>query len=92
MSDDDESSFKPMIDAVMNVVNQYISRKYESIIGTEESSDCWIITVEVLERKMVPDTQDLLGRYEIKLSKHAKVMGWKQIMVRRRCDPYIQEK
>ncbi|MFH1447395.1 MAG: gas vesicle protein GvpO, partial [Candidatus Micrarchaeota archaeon] len=49
----------------------------------------WKVTVEALERKAVPDTQDLLGRYEIRFKKDGELIGWKQKMVRRRADRMV---
>jgi hypothetical protein len=39
-----------------------------------------------LERKSIPDSLDLLGRYEIRLNKNGALIGWTQKVIRRRCD------
>jgi len=44
--------------------------------------------VEVLERKFVPSTQDLLSRYEIKFDQNGVLESWKQTIVRKRSDKY----
>jgi len=87
-----ESQLSSMIESALGVLNRHLSHKPESVIGVVGSDDGWIVIVEALERKGVPDTQDILGRYEVKLDTHAKVLGWKQTMVRRRSDLYLEER
>lgn len=76
-------------DLALAIVKKYISKEPETVIGVEEDEGEWRVTVEALERKAVPDTQDLLGRYEIKLSKNGELIGWKQKMVRKRADRMV---
>lgn len=76
-------------DSALNAVRQYISKEPETVISVEEADGEWNVTVEVIERKAVPDTQDLLGRYDIKLSLKGELLGWRQSMVRRRSDRMI---
>ena len=91
MSVGDEASINLVIDSAMKVVDRYILQKPESVIGIEGADGGWTVTVEALIRKAVPDSQDLLGRYEIRLSSKRNVLGWKLTTVRRRSDCYAQE-
>ena len=77
---------KKVIDSALNVAREYISKKPDTIISIEEGDKDWIVVVEVLERKVIPGTQDLLGRYEIKLDKKGELLGWKQTLIRVRSD------
>jgi hypothetical protein len=70
----------------LTIAKKYISKEPEAVIGIEKKEGEWTVTVEALERKAVPDTQDLLGRYEIRLNKNGELIGWKQKMVRKRSD------
>ena len=73
-------------DLALRAMRKYVSKEPETVIGIEEAEGKWNVTVEVLERKAVPDTQDLLGRYEVKLSMGGELLGWRQKMVRKRSD------
>ncbi len=42
--------------------------------------------VEVLERRAVPDSQDLIGRYELRLDENKELLGYERIVLRRRTD------
>jgi hypothetical protein len=44
-----------------------IEHEFEGVIKVESTDSGWRTVVEVIERGAVPDTQDIIGRYEIKL-------------------------
>lgn len=69
-----------------------LKKNLDSIIGLNKDQEGWLAEVEVLERKSVPDTQDILGRYEMKFDEVGELLGYKRIMLRRRSDmEMIQE-
>jgi len=88
--EDEKPTVKMILDSVMYVVKQYISKTPDTIVSINENNDKWTVTVEVVERKSIPDTQDVMGRYEINLDKKGELLGWKQIMIRRRSDSLIE--
>jgi len=63
-----------------------LGKKVESVVEMLKEAKVWKAVVEVLERKAVPDTQDLLGRYELTLNEGGELLGYKQVLVRRRQD------
>lgn len=69
------------------LVREHIKKPFESVIGiAKEKGGGWRMLVEVTERKAVPDTQDLVGRYEISISDDGELQGFHQVRVRRRAD------
>jgi len=63
-----------------------LKKDLDSIIRLNKDAEGWLAEVEVLERKSVPDTQDILGRYEMKFDEAGELLGYKRIMLRRRSD------
>lgn len=86
MATSDKITIKTLTDSALSTAKQYISKEPETIISVEKNDKEWIVVVEALERKAVPNTQDILGRYEIKFNNHGELIGWKQRMVRKRSD------
>ena len=84
----DSPSIEFLIESAMNLVNHTILRKAETVVSVEESKDGWYVVVEALERKCIPDSQDLLSRYQLNFSANGKILGWKQILIRKRLDHY----
>ncbi len=68
------------------IAKNLIRKEPETVTSVEEVEGEWRVTVEALERKAVPDSQDLLGRYEIRLNKNGELIGWTQKILRKRCD------
>jgi len=80
------ASVEKITDIALTIAKKYISKEPETVVGIEQKDGEWKVTVEALERKAVPDTQDLLGRYEIRISDNGKLIGWTQKMIRKRSD------
>ena len=80
---------------ILGIANQVaevvLKKKLDSIISLNKDTEGWVAEVEVLERKSVPDTQDILGRYEMKFDPEGDLLGYKRIMLRRRADMEMVE-
>ena len=86
---------KPKIQEILGRVNQaaetMLEKKLDSIISLNKEAEGWVAEIEVLERKSVPDTQDIMGRYEMKFDLDGELLGYKRIMLRRRADMEMVE-
>lgn len=56
------------------------------VIGAAKRDDGWHVTVELIERKGIPDAQDLLGVYEAILDEKGGMLSYQRKKVRRRSD------
>ena len=66
---------------------ELLDHQFEGIIKAETADgDGWRTVVEVVERSAVPDTQDIIGRYEIMLDAAGKVTGYELLERYRRGD------
>lgn len=74
----------PLIESILN-------KKVEGITSVSGDGEDWKVLVEVLERKAVPDTQDLLNIYELRLSADLELTGYKRIGMRHRGDRFSEE-
>jgi len=81
-----KTSIYKIADVALGVTKKFISKDPETVVDIKEKNEEWAVTVEVLERKAIPDTQDILGRYVIKLNKNGELIGWTQNMIRKRSD------
>ncbi len=60
--------------------------KVSSVTSIARGEGGWRVTAEVLERRSVPDTSDLLGVYEFQLDDAGNVLRYERTHMRRRCD------
>lgn len=91
MANNKKQSIGIIINSALNATRQYITKEPEKVIEVDEANGEWTIIVEALERKAVPDSQDILGRYEVKLNLQGELLGWKQKMIRKRSDRLMAE-
>lgn len=78
-------------DEVRATAEELIGRELDGVIVVERSDDDgWRAEVEVIERNSIPDTQDILGRYEVVLDEEAAVQRYGRIRRYRRDDTYSE--
>lgn len=53
-----------------------IGRPLDGIVGMTADEDGWFVVVDCLERKAIPDTQDILGQYELRFTEDGAVEGY----------------
>lgn len=63
-----------------------LNKQPESVSSLEKTEKGWKMEVEVLERKAVPDTFDLLSVFELSLDASGNILGFKQVKKIRRGD------
>jgi hypothetical protein len=71
-SSDNRSAQEVVADAVRQV-QQLIGRPVEAVTGMEKDGSEWTVTVEVVELERIPNTTDVLGKYEITLDRNGEV-------------------
>jgi len=59
----------------MRQIQDLIGRRVEAVTGIEKDGSEWKLNIEVLELERVPNTTDVLGRYEVTLDKNGELMG-----------------
>ena len=62
------------------------NREFNGVIGISKEGNEWKITLELIERKSIPDSSDILGIYEMKLDEGGEVLAFNRVKLRRRGD------
>lgn len=65
---------------------QLIGREFDAVSEVVPTEEGWQAIVEVVERRSVPDTQDVIGRYEVELDADGVVHGYRRLDRYRRGD------
>jgi Gas vesicle synthesis protein GvpO len=66
---------REMVGEAIKQVYELIGRPIESVTGIEKNGRDWTVTLEVLELERVPNTTDVLGRYEVTLDRNGDLTG-----------------
>lgn len=86
----EDDGVRDIPETVQVLAPEIIGRGLDAIIEVARRDDGWRAVVEVVERPAVPDTQDILGRYEIDLQDGA-VTGYRRLDCYRRSDTDADE-
>ncbi|KTG10950.1 gas vesicle synthesis family protein [Haloprofundus marisrubri] len=78
-------------ESVRNVATELIGHELDGVTELRRVDDGWEGVVEVIERPSVPDTQDILGAYEIQLDEGGTVTGYRRVDRYRRADTDREE-
>jgi hypothetical protein len=54
-------------------------RDVEGVTALERTDDGWLVEVEVLEVRRIPDTTDVLGTYELTLDEDGEIDGYRRL-------------
>jgi len=73
------------------MIGNLLKKKVEGVTGLIKQGEIWNVHVEVLERRAVPDTQDILSIYELKLTDDMNLEGYRRIGVRKRGNMIVEE-
>ncbi len=73
------------------LIEGILNKKAESITSVIKEGEEWKVLIEVLERKAIPDTQDILNTYELKLTRDLEFTGYRRIGMRHRGDMVEEE-
>lgn len=67
-ADGDSLDILDVHERVVTVADTLLDYPFDGITTVEPTDGGWYVVFEVVERSAVPDTQDVIGRYELHLS------------------------
>lgn len=85
-ADDGVGSILEVRETVHAVAERLIGQELDGVVEITQNGDDWLATVEVVERHAVPNTQDILGKYEVVLDTTGTVTGYRRLDTYRRGD------
>jgi hypothetical protein len=76
---------------VESSAGKLIGHEFDGVSEISPMDEGWRAVVEVVERSAVPDTQDIIGRYEIELDAGGAIQGYRRLDRYRRGDTKMFE-
>ena len=58
----------------------------DGITGLSKDDGTYVVSLEVLERKAIPDSMDVLGLYQVRLDDQGKLLSFERKRLRKRAD------
>jgi len=57
-----------------------------TVMGITKEGAEWLVTMEMVEKRSIPDGMDLLGAYEVHMDNSGQVLNFNRISIRKRGD------
>lgn len=77
---------KELIDNAKKQLADLTGFKEPAGIGLRKEKANWIATVEIIEKKSIPDGMDVLGTYEVHLDAKGNLLNYERVDLRKRTD------
>jgi len=62
-----------------------------STLSARKEGDIWKVQIEAVEKKSLPDSQDLLATYELTMDDAARAVDFARIRMRKRIDVMVPD-
>jgi len=62
-----------------------------SAIGFKKKDGGWLVTIQIMEKKSIPEGMDILGVYEVATDNEGNILGYERNKIRRRGDTTEKE-
>ena len=85
MTDNNIEKIIEMRERVAALVSPLLGKELDCVPSITKDADEWKVVVEVVERRAVPDGQDIIGKYEFRLSDDG-ILDYRRLSLRRRID------
>ncbi|GAA5121245.1 gas vesicle protein GvpO [Pseudonocardia adelaidensis] len=59
-------------------VVDFTGRDVETVVAIDSADDGWKVGVEVVETRRIPDTQDVLAIYEVRVDGHGDLVSYRR--------------
>ncbi|MCC4769481.1 gas vesicle protein [Methanosarcina sp. DH2] len=87
--EEEKNTVKEVGDKALRQIEYLLKKKGQGVVGISREGENWTVQLEVLERRAVPDTQDILGLYEMKLDTNLNILEYRRVGLRHRGDMVI---
>jgi transcriptional regulator of acetoin/glycerol metabolism len=72
-SSSNRRSAQEVVGDAVEQIQQLIGRRVEAVTGMEKDGSDWTVTVEVVEVARIPNTTDVLGKYEVIVDRNGEI-------------------
>lgn len=73
-----------IVERARKVLDELGGMDVDRVTGVEADDEGWRITVEVVETRRIPDTADIIAKYEVLLSRGGRFRSYRLLGRRRR--------
>ena len=80
------AEFKNIIEKAKKDLVELTGFSSPSGIGAKKKDGGWVVTIQIMEKKSIPEGMDILGVYEVETDHEGNILSYKRKETRRRAD------
>ncbi len=80
-----------VIQKARSELNDLTGLEISSTGGAEKGEDGWVVTMEAVEKRSIPDGMDILAIYETRLDAEGNMQDFRRTKMRKRIDTEVAE-
>ena len=65
--------------AAVEQLAELTGQRVEGLSGVHRDDDGWVVNAEVLELRRIPETNDVLATYEVRLDDDGSITGYRRV-------------
>ena len=81
-----EQGMSKIIQKARSELNNLTGLEISSTISAEREEDGWLVTLEAIEKRSIPDSMDILAIYETELDNEGNMQEFRRTRMRKRID------
>ena len=82
---------KELIESAKKQLADLTGFKEPAGVGLRKEKEGWVVTVEMVEKKSIPEGMDILGTYEVHLDAKGDLISYERKELRKRMDTEISK-
>lgn len=84
-------NMKEIVEKAKKEIAELTGFSSPSGIGAKKKGDGWLVTIEIMEKKSIPDGMDVLGIYEVETDQGGSILSYERKEIRKRADVMEKE-
>jgi len=83
---------KELIEKAKKQLAELTGFKEPAGVGLRKEKEGWVVTIEIIEKKSIPEGMNVIGTYEVKVDGKGEILGYEKIAMRKKMDTGAFEK
>ena len=83
---------KELIESAKKQLAELTGFKEPAGVGLRKEKEGWVVTIEIVEKKSIPEGMDIIGTYDVRLDAKGNLLGYEKIAMRKKMDTEAFEK
>lgn len=77
---------KAIIEKAKEELGRFTGLPFSTILGISREEGGWRVGIEMVEKKSIPESQDILAHYEVRLDEKGQLIDFNRVGLRKRAD------